>query len=203
MKRFTAISISLCVLSLTAFAQWMPQRDSDEARKQGADRINAAKVAFFTQQLDLTVDEAQKFWPVYNEYNKEVDAARDELRKANMTMNNPEKKSDELRAALKSYSDSQKKEAQLTEQYINKLLKILPVEKVAKVFTAEEMFRMQLLYQFRQGGPGAPGAPGAPGSNHGGNQGGNQGGSNNNQNGGRRWAPWQQQQQQSQPQSSK
>lgn len=199
MKRFTAISISLCVLSLTAFAQWMPQRDSDEARKQGADRINAAKVAFFTQQLDLTVDEAQKFWPVYNEYNKEVDAARDELRKANMTMNNPEKKADELRAALKSYSDSQKKEAQLTEQYINKLLKILPVEKVAKVFTAEEMFRMQLLYQFRQGGPGAPGAPGAPGSNHGGNQ----GGSNNNQNGGRRWAPWQQQQQQSQPQSSK
>lgn len=199
MKRFTAISILLCVLSLTAFAQWMPQRDSDEARKQGADRINAAKVAFFTQQLDLTVDEAQKFWPVYNEYNKEVDAARDELRKANMTMNNPEKKSDELRAALKSYSDSQKKEAQLTEQYINKLLKILPVEKVAKVFTAEEMFRMQLLYQFRQGGPGAPGAPGAPGSNHGGNQ----GGSNNNQNGGRRWAPWQQQQQQSQPQSSK
>lgn len=199
MKRFTAISILLCVLSLTAFAQWMPQRDSDEARKQGADRINAAKVAFFTQQLDLTVDEAQKFWPVYNEYNKEVDAARDELRKANMTMNNPEKKADELRAALKSYSDSQKKEAQLTEQYINKLLKILPVEKVAKVFTAEEMFRMQLLYQFRQGGPGAPGAPGAPGSNHGGNQ----GGSNNNQNGGRRWAPWQQQQQQSQPQSSK
>ena len=177
MKRFTAISITLCVLSLTAFAQWMPQRDSDEARKQGADRINAAKVAFFTQQLDLTVDEAQKFWPVYNEYNKEVDAAQ-------------------LRAALKSYSDSQKKEAQLTEQYINKLLKILPVEKVAKVFTAEEMFRMQLLYQFRQGGgPGAPGAPGAPGNNQGGNQ-------NNNQNSGRRWAPWQQQQQ-SQPQSSK
>ncbi|MBR4771587.1 MAG: hypothetical protein IK009_02480 [Bacteroidales bacterium] len=192
MKRFTAISITLCVLSLTAFAQWMPQKDSDEARKQGADRINAAKVAFFTQQLDLTVDEAQKFWPVYNEYNKEVDAARDELRKANMIMNNPEKKADELRAALKSYSDSQKKEAQLTEQYINKLLKILPVEKVAKVFTAEEMFRMQLLYQFRQG---APGAPAAPGNNPGGNQ-------NNNQNGGRRWAPWQQQQQ-SQPQSSK
>ena len=198
MKRFTAISISLCVLSLTAFAQWMPQKDSDEARKQGADRINAAKVAFFTQQLDLSVEEAQKFWPVYNEYNKEVEEARNALRMATMTMNNPEKKADDLKAALKSYSDSQQKEAQLTEQYINKLLKILPVEKVAKVFTAEELFRMQLLYQFRQGAPGGPGAPGAPGgNNHGGNQGGN-----NNQNGGRRWAPWQQQQQ-SQPQSSK
>ena len=196
MKRFTAISISLCVLSLTAFAQWMPQKDSDEARKQGADRINAAKVAFFTQQLDLSVEEAQKFWPVYNEYNKEVEEARNALRMATMTMNNPEKKADDLKAALKSYSDSQKKEAQLTEQYINKLLKILPVEKVAKVFTAEELFRMQLLYQFRQGAPGGPGGPGAPGA-----PGGNQGG-NNNQNGGRRWAPWQQQQQ-SQPQSSK
>lgn len=189
MKRFTAITLSLCLLSVTVFAQWMPQKDSDEARKQGAERINAAKVAFFTQQLDLSVDEAQKFWPIYNEYNKEVEAARNAVRMATMTMNNPEKKADELKAALKSYSDAQKKEAQLTEQYINKLLKVLPVEKVAKVFTTEDMFRMQLLYQFRQGAPGGPAAPVAPGSNPGGNNSGRDnkgpwpwGGGNNNGN---------------------
>ena len=171
MRRFIAILLALCALSLTSFAQWMPQNDSEQARRQGAERINAAKVAFFTQQLDLSVDEAQKFWPVYNEYNKEVEEVRNAIRMATMTMNNPSMKADELRAALKSYSDSQKKEAQVTEQYINKLLKILPVEKVAKVFTTEEMFRMQLLYQFRQGGPGGNNAPGQGAGNPGGNNG--------------------------------
>ena len=137
-------------------------------------------MAFFTQQLDLSVAEAEKFWPIYNEYNKEVEQARAGIRGAMMKMNDPNKKADELKAALKEYTDSQKKEAQLTENYINKLLRVMPVEKVAKVFTTEDMFRMQLLYQFRQGGPGGAGAPGAPG------QSGNAPGSNNgNRN------PWQ------------
>lgn len=177
MKRFIAISFALCVLSISSFAQWMPQNDSEQARKQGADRINAAKVAFFTQHLDLSVEEAQKFWPVYNEYNKDVEQARAGIRGAMMKMNDPNKKADELKAALKEYTDSQKKEAQLTEQYINKLMRVMPVEKVAKVFTAEDMFRMQLLDQFRQGGPG--------GNHNHNNSNQGQGNSSNNNN------PWQ------------
>ncbi len=177
MKRLFAISFALCILSIAAFAQWMPQGGSDQGR-QGADRINAAKVAFFTQQLDLSVAEAEKFWPIYNEYNKEVEQARAGIRGAMMKMNDPNKKADELKAALKEYTDSQKKEAQLTENYITKLLRVMPVEKVAKVFTTEDMFRMQLLYQFRQGGPGGNNNPGQQGGN-------NPGGNNGNR------APWQ------------
>lgn len=171
MKRLSIISLALCLLSVAALAQWMPQGDSEQARK-GAERINAAKVAFFTQQLDLSVTEAEKFWPVYNEYNKEVEEARAGIRHAMGVMNTPGKSADELKAALKTYVDSQKKEAQLTENYINKLMKMMPAEKVAKVFTAEDQFRMQLLYQFRQGGPGAPGSnpPAAPNGNNNGNR---------------------------------
>lgn len=185
MKRFIAISFALCVLSISSFAQWMPQNDSEQARKQGADRINAAKVAFFTQHLDLSVEEAQKFWPVYNEYNKDVEQARANIREAMKNMNDPAKSSDEIKAALKAYTDSQKKEAQLTEQYVNTLMKVMPVEKVAKVFTAEDMFRMQLLYQFRQGGHGGNNAHGQGGNNPGGNNGNRnpwqRGGNNNKQ----------------------
>ena len=182
MKRLFAISLALCALSIAANAQWMPQGGPDPDPKQGFERINAAKVAFFTQQLDLSVAEAEKFWPVYNEYNKEVEEARAASREAMMKMNDPNKKADELKAALKEYTDSQKKEAQLTEQYINKLLRVIPVEKVAKVFTAEDMFRMQLLYQFRQGGPGGNN-PGPGGNNNGNNGNRNpwqRGGNNNN-----------------------
>ncbi len=36
------------------------------------ERVEALKIAFITQKLDLTTDEAQKFWPVYNQYEQEI-----------------------------------------------------------------------------------------------------------------------------------
>jgi hypothetical protein len=40
------------------------------------DRIKAQKVAYITEQLDLTVDEAQKFWPIYNRYETTIHRLR-------------------------------------------------------------------------------------------------------------------------------
>ena len=186
MKKFITVSLALCLVSLAAFAQWPPRHDNgefnEEQARKGAERINASKVAFFTQQLDLSVEEAQKFWPVYNEYNKNVEAARNDIREAMRDMNDSQKSSAEIKAALKKYTDSQKKEAQLTESYINKLMGLLPVEKVAKVFAAEDMFRMQLLYQFRMGGPGGDFNPGDANNRQGGRNPWNRGGNDNNSN---------------------
>jgi hypothetical protein len=38
----------------------------------GEDKVQALKIAFITQKLTLTTGEAQKFWPVYNQYDNEV-----------------------------------------------------------------------------------------------------------------------------------
>ncbi len=39
-------------------------------------RVQAAKMAYITTQLNLTPEEAQRFWPVYNAYNAEIKNAR-------------------------------------------------------------------------------------------------------------------------------
>src|SRR5690606_25598231 len=36
-----------------------------------SEQIEAIKVAFITNKLDLTSKEAQRFWPIYNSYQKE------------------------------------------------------------------------------------------------------------------------------------
>ncbi|NLD21532.1 MAG: hypothetical protein GX664_03475 [Bacteroidales bacterium] len=160
MKKFLILIFALCLMTTAAQAQWQPnhignqQAPPNEADIQrGAERIQTAKVAYFTQQLDLSVKEAQSFWPIYNEYSKGIDEARNASRNAMMNMNSKSKSSDELKTAIKEYVASQKKEAQLTEDYVNKLSRVLPIEKVAKVFTAEDGFRMHLLNQFRMGAP--------------------------------------------------
>ena len=156
MKKFLFLIFALCLMTTAAQAQWQPnhignQHDApDQADIQkGAERIQTAKVAYFTQQLDLSVKEAQSFWPIYNEYSNGIEEARNVGRNAMMNMNIKSKSSDELKTAIKEYVASQKKEAQLTEDYVNKLSRVLPIEKVAKVLTAEDGFRMHLLNQFR------------------------------------------------------
>ena len=86
MKKITLIALTI-ILSLSAFSQNRhlgrpgrpPMRDMgrpkdtppiDEARRA---KIEMFKVQFITEKLNLTKDEAEKFWPVYNEAKNNID----------------------------------------------------------------------------------------------------------------------------------
>ena len=66
MKKFLFIAIFIITISL--------QVDAQPPRK--GERIEALKIAYITQALKLTVEEAQNFWPVYNTYTQEIKTAR-------------------------------------------------------------------------------------------------------------------------------
>lgn len=42
--------------------------NGQDPTQEKADHIKAQKIAFFTEKLSLTPEEAQRFWPVYNLY---------------------------------------------------------------------------------------------------------------------------------------
>ena len=66
MKKFLLLTIFAASFSLGLIAQ-QPFK---------GERIKALKVAFITQALNLTSEEAQKFWAVYNAYDQEIKKAR-------------------------------------------------------------------------------------------------------------------------------
>ena len=43
---------------------------------QNGNRLEALKIAYITKRLDLSPEEAQKFWPIYNQYAEELKIAR-------------------------------------------------------------------------------------------------------------------------------
>jgi hypothetical protein len=43
---------------------------------QNGERLEALKIAYITKRLDLSPEEAQKFWPIYNQYAEELKTAR-------------------------------------------------------------------------------------------------------------------------------
>ncbi len=64
MKKFVLI----LALFFSGFTVLRAQDDGDPR----GEKIRALKIAFITQKLNLTADEAQKFWPIYNQYDQDV-----------------------------------------------------------------------------------------------------------------------------------
>ncbi len=64
MKKFVLI-VSFLFSSFTVLLA----QDDENSR---GEKIEALKIAFITQKLELSTDEAQKFWPVYNQYDQEI-----------------------------------------------------------------------------------------------------------------------------------
>ena len=115
------------------------------------ERFRSEKVSFLTDKLQLTPDEAQKFWPLYNELEKkrwEAQSLRRELEHkvqfSAASLSNSEKVQ-----LTRSFSSSMQKEAELGVQYNEEFLKIMSPEKVLLLYKSENEFRMYLLRKYR------------------------------------------------------
>lgn len=111
------------------------------------EKIRAQKVAYLTSKLDLSVEEAQKFWPIYNEYeNKKKELFNLEfelIEKVNNFENLSEKNIDEM---IDEYIKIQQKHLQLLEEYNKKFKSVLPVKKILLLYVAERMFKKEFIH---------------------------------------------------------
>lgn len=139
MNCFASVTALILVAGFCATAQ-CPKQDWRE-------KVKAEKIAFFTNELSLSAKEAQDFWPVYNEIEAEKNVARDSSFAAWRRMKTAESSEKDLNA----YLACQKKIAELDIKAADKYKKVLPKEKVAKVFVAEESFRRMMIQRFQHG----------------------------------------------------
>ena len=135
-----------------AFAQ-PPNGGKDERRE----KIKAQKIAFISTELELTPDEAEKFWPVYNAYEAEMETLHEEKRKYKRELRKPEKL-EEGRAyeLFELMFKVEKKESEVRQTYLKKFADLLGKDKAAKVFIAEEKFRRLLIDKLKSDRRGPP-----------------------------------------------
>lgn len=113
--------------------------------------IRTKRIAVFTQNIGLTPAEAQQFWPVYNAFDKErIDLMR-KRRALDETLEHKNGASEaDYRKLATDYVGTHMEEARLMQIYNEKFLKILPAEKVCKLYRAERKFREYLMQEFRK-----------------------------------------------------
>jgi hypothetical protein len=113
--------------------------------------IKTKKVAFITEQVGLTSQEGEKFWPVYNQMEKERLALMEHKRGLEESAEDKSVKSDDYYRKLSSeIVQTYVKEGKLIEEYNSKFLSILPAEKVVKLYRSERKFRSYLMQEMRK-----------------------------------------------------
>ena len=133
---------------------------------QQKENIEARHIGFITNELQLTPEEAQVFWPVYNRYHGELEA----LRKKHTTellgvkVNFDSYTDDQVSKLIDDEMDYRQKELDLQRKYSEEFKKVLPVKKVARFYRAEQQFKINLIRDIKQNNSGEQPRPGeAPG----------------------------------------
>jgi len=153
------ILLIITSFAYSGFAQNEPTR---QQRSQRYLQIQSAKIAFFTTEIQLTPKEAEEFWPLYNEYWKEREMlmrrTQESMRVITAYVKDGSPKTEpELVKLMGIYITNVTDEGFIHKTYYDKFFKILPVEKVARLYIAEEQFRMKMIHQFR--GNSTPAVP--------------------------------------------
>lgn len=154
MKKLLILT-AVVLLSSLQFA-----KAQDELEPSKRERLEALKVAYLTEKLSLTPEEAQQFWPVYNELDSKLMEIRSKRRKNRLDTkaNHSEMSDSELAAAVENELAFEQQELDLKKEYNERFKKILPIKKVAKLYAAEHGFRKELLHRAKDrtkipGGP--------------------------------------------------
>lgn len=135
------------LFSLNSFAQ------GGRLLKEKKEQIKAMKVAYITNELSLTPDEAAKFWPLYNAFEEKQHEIRKQKLKGYLDRidddsfdNVSEKEASTILTQMESTEDELH---QAKKKFIASLKGVLPATKILKLKKAEEGFNRKLLQQYR------------------------------------------------------
>ncbi|WP_223649063.1 hypothetical protein [Hymenobacter psoromatis] len=108
-------------------------------------QLDNAKIAFITSRLTLTQDEAQRFWPLYNEF---VGRRRELNRSTRLLRNeakNPTLSDVQLRDNFNQDFALRQQQLDLEKSYFDRLQKSLTMRQVAELYQAERDFTKEVL----------------------------------------------------------
>lgn len=122
--------------------------------KEKKEKIKALKVAYITEKLDFTTDEAQKFWPIYNTFDEKQFEIRHNKMKAIIKKieeggieNISEKEAQNLISQMENSEDELHN---LKKKFMQDLQKVIPAKKIILLKKTEEEFNRKLLREFKE-----------------------------------------------------
>ena len=151
MNNFKSGKMKKQILIFTAMLSLLPFIES-RGQNANLEKFSSYKIGFFTKKLNLSPEEAEKFWPVYNDFERQRNQIRRDkimlVRDFNQneaTLTN--KQLTEMGDKLSGYITE---ESALAVSFHNRIREILPPAKVIRYYQAENQYKLMLLKELQQ-----------------------------------------------------
>ncbi len=153
-------SIGLVLLILFGKAEWtaaqnfrVPGRTNQDTRSNfnnsnidntaGMQKIQSIKSDYLSENMHLTNDEADKFWPVYNQYQKELDLV---LHQKRQNMLNSQKNPQDI---VNDNLEYDSKILTIKKHYNDEFSRILPSDKLMHFYKSERLFNEEMIQRLK------------------------------------------------------
>jgi len=139
--------LHLFFLSLLTGSVWAQNEEIISRDPKAQERIKAARIAFITERLELTPEEAEKFWPIYREFSAKRAVLQQEFVQIRKSTNqSPEEDQNMIESGLRL----RQQELDLEKEYSHKMLSAISAQKVMNLKIAEDDFRRLVMRQIQQ-----------------------------------------------------
>ena len=155
-NKITLVAVAIMMMGLPALGSAAQDKPADNMQIL-REKIKADKKLVVATAMELTESEANNFWPIYDEYQKELqkinrrmvnvlDGYAADFKSKSLTDDKAKKLIDEANAIDQA-------EVNLKSTFAPKLAKALPTIKVARYLQIENKIRAIVRYDIAQGVP--------------------------------------------------
>lgn len=113
-------------------------------------KIHSAKIGMITERLNLTPEQAPQFWAVYNEYENKKIELKKSIRRTMEDAVSLAATDDKILSAQKQVISLRRKELDLEEEYMNKILRTITPRQFSELKRTEANFNKMLLEKLNE-----------------------------------------------------
>ena len=149
--------VILCLVALTAVPVFAQEQQGDQDMKILLEKVKADKKVVIAANMELTESEGKAFWPIYDAYQKDLQAINQRLGKAIIAYADAYNKKALTDAQAKQLTDEvlaiDQDELTLRKTYAKRLDGVIPGTKAARYLQLENKIRAVIRYQLAAGIP--------------------------------------------------
>ncbi len=141
------VILILClIVSIVSGAMAQERATTEQMPGRMKERIESYRIAFLTERLNLTPEQAEKFWPIYNQFTDQRKALRKSVAKKDVGVMTDA----EVEKFLAETLSVEEKELALKKEYYQKLRSVINIRQIARLQRAEQEFKAQLLRKAKE-----------------------------------------------------
>ena len=138
------------MMSLAGWAQDTEPVEQQQLDPKMQEKIRNLRIAYISDKLGLTPDQAERFWPIYREFAEKRKAARQELIDAHKAARqggvDPKQDEQLVNLGLKI----KQMELDLEKDYSGRLMKVISAQQILNLRKAEKDFQLMVVQQLQQ-----------------------------------------------------